>query len=58
MPIFNCKYLVEIDPSDTSQNVRQGIHDIGGSIGDKRLVNFIGDAVKRGQKYAEHNDEF
>ena len=44
---FPTHYFKEdIDPESTPENISQGIHDIGGSIGDKRLVNFIADAVK------------
>ncbi len=42
------QFSVEINPCDTPENVRQGIHGIGSSKGNKRLVDFIGDAVKRG----------
>ena len=42
------QFSVEINPCDTSENVCQGIHGIGSSKGDKRLMNFIGDAIKRG----------
>ncbi len=44
--LFNC--LIEINPCDTPQNVRQNIHIIGTSIGNKRLVDLIADSVKGG----------
>ena len=46
--VFSNRYFKEdIDPESTPENVCQGVHGIGGSKGDKRLVNFIADAVKR-----------
>ncbi len=39
--------IEDIDPQNTAEYIRQYIPIISGSIGDKRLVNFIADAVKR-----------
>ena len=47
--VFPNRYFKEdIDPESTPENIRQGIHGIGGSVWNKRLMNFIADAVKRG----------
>jgi hypothetical protein len=45
--IFCCEFLVDVNPGDTPQDVCQNIHRIGGSEGNKMLVDFIADSVKR-----------
>ena len=43
----NNYFKKDIGPESTSEKVRQHIHNIGRSMGDKRLMNFIAEAVKR-----------
>jgi len=57
--VFTNAYLIEnIGAYNTADNICQSIHDISGSVWDKRLVNFIADAVKRWKKHAERKNEF
>jgi len=52
----NC--LIDTNPHNTAEEVRQNIHMISTSAGNKILVNFITDSVKRGKKHAEYQYEF